>query len=122
MRSVLAISVGFVVWSVIWLGSYPIASSVSPESFRGDSPMQTTGIAIVFIFVSIICSGAAGCATAKLSKTSSARNVMILAAILLAVGLFVEVSNWALSPVWYHLLFLVLLIPTTIAGGKLGKS
>ena len=47
--------------------------------------------------------------------------MIVLAAILLAVGLYAEISYWTMLPVWYHLIFLVLLPPATIAGGRLAK-
>ena len=39
-----------------------------------------------------------------------------------AVGIAVEASVWSLLPAWYHIIFLVLLIPVTMAGGRLKKT
>ena len=47
------------------------------------------------------------------------RAVWILAFVQLAIGIAVEASYWELMPVWYHLLFLALLIPATVYGGRL---
>ena len=32
----------------------------------------------------------------------------------LGIGIFAEVSYWELMPVWYHLVFLALLVPATV--------
>ena len=47
---------------------------------------------------------------------------LILGILLLIVGVLVQAMVWNLLPIWYHLIFLILLIPATIAGGKLVKT
>jgi hypothetical protein len=47
---------------------------------------------------------------------------MILGVLLLAFGLMVEVMAWNYLPIWYHLIFLVLLIPFTVLGGKVKQT
>jgi hypothetical protein len=42
--------------------------------------------------------------------------------IILAMFLPVHVSIWSKFPVWYHLAFLVPLVPLVAAGGSLGRS
>ena len=39
--------------------------------------------------------------------------------LLLATGIAVQLQYWSLLPIWYHLVFLVLLVPSTVAGGSL---
>jgi hypothetical protein len=47
------------------------------------------------------------------------RTVWVFAVIQLVVGIGFEVSYWAMTPVWYHLVFLALLVPATVWGGAL---
>ena len=42
-----------------------------------------------------------------------------VAGLQLALGLFFEVTGWALLPVWYHIVFLVLIVPAVVWGGEL---
>jgi hypothetical protein len=42
--------------------------------------------------------------------------------LLFLFGLMVQIVAWRYIPIWYHFLFLFLLIPVTIAGGKLRKA
>ena len=121
MRSVLAVAAGFVVWSIIWLGCNAILAAVFPDAYRSDGAVQSAGVLSVILSASVLCSLAAGCTTATVSKGGTQRNVLILAVILLAVGLAVEIAGWHLTPVWYHIAFLILLVPATIAGAKLRK-
>ena len=50
------------------------------------------------------------------------RTTLVLGVLLLLFGLFVQISAWRLIPIWYHFLFLFMLIPMTIAGGRLKAS
>ncbi len=122
MRSVLAIAAGFVVWSVIWVSAAAVAQAITPDSFRSDGAVQSAGLLLAFLAVAVVCSLAAGCTTATVSRDAAQRNVMILALILLAVGIAVEISGWALTPLWYHVTFWLLLVPATVAGGKLARK
>ena len=70
--------------------------------------------------LSVIFSVASGYIAAVLAKENS-RAPMILGIILLLVGIGVQASVWSLLPVWYHLIFLILLVPATIFGGKMRK-
>ena len=50
------------------------------------------------------------------------KTTIVLGVLLLAFGLYVQLSVWKYIPIWYHLLFLLLLVPMTIMGGKLKKT
>lgn len=47
------------------------------------------------------------------------RGVLMLVIVQLGLGIFAEVSYWNMTPVWYHLTFLVLVVPATVLGGML---
>ena len=40
---------------------------------------------------------------------------------MLLTGLCVQIGAWSMMPVWYHLPFLVLLVPVTLLGASLVK-
>ena len=50
------------------------------------------------------------------------RSTLILGVILIAVGVFVEYTFWNLAPAWYHILFVVFLLPMTVLGGRLRRA
>ena len=47
------------------------------------------------------------------------KTVWVFAMIQLVVGIGFEVSYWEMTPVWYHLVFLALIVPATVWGGIL---
>ena len=73
---------------------------------------------LAYLLLSVVASLAAGVATAKLAPRLPMRHVWILAALLLATGIPVQMTSWELLPAWYHLMFLAALVPVTVLGGR----
>lgn len=133
VRIILGIVVGFIVWSILWVGSDQVLISVSrgwygAHQFEFEKAMfnQTlftadNTILIMHLVRSVIISLMAGFIAAFIANENKKTN-LILGVLLLAFGLFIQIMAWNYLPIWYHFLFLFLLIPVTIAGGKLRKS
>jgi hypothetical protein len=60
-----------------------------------------------------------GYVTTAFSRSNGLSHAWFLAFLQLAFGVVVEVQYWTLLPSWYHLLFLVLIVPATLFGGYL---
>jgi len=131
IRIILGVIVGFIAWTIIWIGSDQFlinaldwysrhhmaftAAVVNHAAFEAD---QT--VLIMNIARSLIASLLAGYLTAVVAGENR-RSTIALGVVLLIVGVVFETIAWNYLPIWYHLLFLVLLIPVTIAGGKLKR-
>jgi len=85
------------------------------ELFQADAT-----ILMMHIVRSIIISIMAGFLAAFIAGENR-RAPLILGVLLLLFGLMVEVMVWSYLPVWYHLIFLALLVPMTVLGGKFKK-
>ena len=133
LRIILGIIVGFVAWSILWVGSNEVLVTLSPawwgahqtaferawtngEAFSADSTIMI--INLLRSFAISIISGFLAAVVANETK----RTTLVLGVLLLLFGLFVQISAWRLIPIWYHFLFLFMLIPMTIAGGRLKAS
>lgn len=117
----LGVIAGFVVWTILWLIVSPLVSLIAPELMpSADFSVIPVAFLLIVLLASVICSIAAGFTAVSVSKELP-KTTLYLGAALLLVGILVEFSNWNLLPVWYHLMFLILLIPMTIFGGKLRK-
>ncbi len=119
VRGILAVLAGFILWSVIWLATTNSIMAAMPEEVQPGSPVTNTGILLLLLVVSVIASVASGYLTALIAKENTMKYVMAFGVINLAVGIFFQVQNWQFMPLWYHLIFLVLLIPAIVYGGKL---
>lgn len=130
LRIILGVIAGFIVWSIVWVGMDALLSAISPGWFgkifnefqnavnRSEPFTPPVSVSIYLIFQSIVCSLIAGFTTAAIAKESR-KSTLALGVLLLLTGIFVEASNWNYFPVWYHVLFLALLIPVTVLSGRL---
>ena len=81
-----------------------------------------TGIPILLglIAYSAVLSVLAGWVTAAVKGAPDAMvAVKGLAAVNLLIGIAVEVMYWSLMPAWYHIVFLALVVPMTMVGGRM---
>ena len=110
---------GAVAWSVLWIGGTTAAQSAWPDVLDPSRPIDHAGALVGYIAYSVVLSLLAGYVAAAVAGTAAMRAVWILAGLQLALGLFFEISYWDLLPVWYHVVFLALIVPATVAGGRL---
>mgnify|MGYP003393660746 CR=1 FL=1 len=131
VRIILAVIVGFLVWTILWLGSEEVLSMIFPDWFGAhqiafkkasfnNTPfwVEDTSILIWNVVrgaVVTIISGYVAALIAGEHKTST----RVLGVCLLLFGLFIVFVTWAMIPIWYHALFSLMLIPLTILGGRL---
>ncbi|MBA3599864.1 MAG: hypothetical protein H0W45_01290 [Acidobacteria bacterium] len=119
LRIFLGVTVGFVVWSILWVGVDTILRAVWTSYDESVKAMTfSSSMLIVPLVLSAVVSIISGFVAALISRENS-KSSLILGILLLIVGIFVQMSVWDKIPLWYHLTFLILLIPMTILGGKL---
>ncbi len=118
-RTILAVIAGFALWSLIWLGGSFVLPGLFPAAVAANGSSANTGYLLSSIVVSLIASLAAGYLARAIAKAPGLAPQLALGVILLPVGIAVESGYWGLLPLWYHLVFLVLLLPATLAGAWL---
>ncbi len=131
-RIIIGVIVGFIVWSIVWVGSEPTLAKFWPEyashsmdvekALTNGSTVETSSaIAIANLIRSFLTSIIAGYLAALVAGEFK-RSTMILGIILVAVGVAVEFMFWNVAPAWYHILFVLFLLPMTILGGRMRRS
>jgi undecaprenyl pyrophosphate phosphatase UppP len=129
IRIILGAIAGFVVWSVLWVGSDAVFMAVSTwyrenlEAFQKAIETKTeytvdSTILIFSLIRSVVCSVISGLIAALISK-EPIKSPLLAGIFLLAFGIFIQSVYWNYVPLWYHIPFLFLLIPMTLLGGKL---
>lgn len=133
VRIILGVIAGFIAWSIIWVGGDQVLMSLSPgwygahqdatalalannAPFAADSTIAVLGL--VRSFIASLLSGFLAAFVANENR----RSPLILGAVLLFVGVVVQYMVANVLPLWYHVIFLLLLVPVTILGGKLKAS
>lgn len=130
-KIILGVVVGFIVWSVLWVGSDAVFSAISPDWGKTSADFQAAAenktpftleswILIVLLVKSFIVSIISGYVTALIARENF-KSTFGLGILLVIFGIFIQSAYWNYMPLWYHIPFLLLLIPMTILGGKLKK-
>ena len=118
-RTIIAVLAGAAVWAVLWIGGTQAAAAAFPHLLVAGQPVTHIGALVGLLIYSLPLSVLAGYVTAAVAVGNRMRAVWGLAILQLALGIIVETSSWHLTPVWYHLVFLALIIPATVYGGTL---
>ena len=122
LKIILGVIIGFVIWSILWVGSAALMAALIPDYAEAMESMKFDSMWLIIAIVrSVIFSILSGFIAVLISKEFS-KTTLGLGVLLLLFGIFVQVSVWNVFPVWYHLIFLALLIPMTVFGGKLRKN
>ncbi len=122
MRTGLAVVVGFVVWTLIYLGSNQLVLATLSDRFAEDGSTRDPLALSIVLVASVVASLVAGWTTAAVGRERGMTAVWILALINLAVGILVQSQYWTTIPLWYHLSFLALLVPMIVLGGRLRSA
>ena len=71
---------------------------------------------------SVVFSLVSGYVAARIAGAPTTMPALILGILLLATGIFFQLKTWSLLPVWYNVIFLLLLIPMTLAGARMRSA
>ena len=130
IRIILAVIVGFLAWSILWVGSERVLSITSPNWFGAhqiafekatlnkEAYTPDTMILVFNVVRGTLVTIITGFLAALIARENK-RSSLILGILLVAFGLIVVVMTWHIIPLWYHVVFTLMLIPMTIVGGRL---
>lgn len=121
LRSILGVVGGYLVWTVLWLGGGLAMMPMFPDQPTEAGAYDSSVYLALSLVLSVVCSLAAGAVCARISRSATRTPAIVLSVLLLLTGLGVQIGAWSMMPVWYHLPFLVLLVPVTLLGASLVK-
>lgn len=117
-RKILGVVAGVVTWVVISLIAGLILRGAWPEYVAVSDTMDfTLPMKIARLVIGAIATLGAGWVTALISR--STMTALIPGVIFLLVFIPQHIMLWDKFPLWYHLTFLVTLVPLCYLGGKL---
>ena len=118
-RGILAVVTGLVVWIVMTtVAGLIIRGTWTEYAAVADAMTFTRPMMLARLSIGGLATLSAGWVTALVARRSTG---VALTTGLLLLGLFIpqHVMLWARFPVWYHLTFLLSLVPLAYVGGKL---
>lgn len=119
LRSILAVIAGSVTWMVTALGMDALLMSLFPHWFNAGGRVESVPVLLFSGFYSLFFSVLGGYVTALIAGRSEMPHAFILGVLQLLMGIIATIKLWETAPVWYHLTFLVLLVPANLLGGQL---
>jgi hypothetical protein len=102
-----------ILFNVVWIG----LAAVRPGTFADDNTTSNLVNLTMLLLASFIVSIAAGWLTRTIAKNQKA--LITLALVNLFIGIGVQGGSWDGFPMWYHMLFLLGVVPFTLLGGRL---
>ena len=129
LKIILGAIVGFIVWTILLLGSDAVWVALSPDWYGKHQTALEAAISnkmpfiadstilIIAVIRSAIFSLVTGFIAALIARENF-KSPLLLGIFLLAFGSFIHSIIWNNVPLWYHVLILLPLIPLTILGGR----
>ena len=122
LRSIGAVLSGFAGWSVLWLVGNIGMAALRPESFDENGLTTDAGILVGILGYSVVLSVISGWLTARIAAKSGTGHALATGVLLLLVGIGVQASVWNDMPLWYHLPFLIAILPANLVGARFAGS
>ena len=115
-RAIASVLAGLAAWTVVATAANLVLRFAWPGYVAAEVPMTfTLGMLVARLAIGAVASVAAGFSTAWIAK-GSGTPVKVLAGLLFLMFIPVHYRLWDKFPIWYHLTFLVSLIPLTLLG------
>jgi hypothetical protein len=122
LRSILSVIAGNIVWTILWLAMNAILASIYPQTLDGKTRVESVSLLSFLLVYSVVISVVAGYITALIARRNEIGHAFALGILQLALGILFQSQAWNLLPVWYHLTFLLLLIPGNLFGAVLRQK
>ena len=121
-RAILGVIAGYAAWTVLWLAGNAIVFGVVDDVVASGESFTAVGPLVGVLALSIVCSVGAGLSAAMVANERANVVVLVTGVLLLLTGVAVQLGVWRLMPVWYHLTFLLLIVPVCVAAGRLWRQ
>ncbi len=119
-RRIVAVVAGALVWGVLWALGNQVLLARLPDVVQDMAAIgEHPGVLLGLIVWSVVLSVLVGYVTAAVAGVDGMKAVWALAILQLALGVFFQVSSWDILPLWYHVIFLGLIVPATLYGGRM---
>lgn len=116
-RLILAALLAPVFWGILLVPGNLLLMRLFPDALTTQPPQL--GYLLTALLASFLYGVFAGFCSAWTAGERASQAGVWAGVVLLAVGIGVQTANWALLPVWWHLCFLIAIIPMAIVGARL---
>ena len=122
MRSIAAVLAGATCWAMLWITATASLQAIMPGSFREDGSTDSSGILILILVLASGFHVLVGYLAATIARRREIAHALALGIVQLTIGMAVQIQLWEVMPLWYHLPFLGLIVPTCVLGGRIAAD
>jgi ABC-type multidrug transport system permease subunit len=119
LRSILAIIAGSVAWMVTALGMDAVMMAIVPHLYDANGKVESLPLLLFSMTYSLLFSVLGGYVTALVAKRKELQHALALGVLQFVMGIAATIKFFDTAPLWYHVVFLTLLIPAILVGGQL---
>ena len=119
LRNIIAFATAFILWVVLWLGANNLIAMLIPGRFNSDGTTDSYAVLFLALVASIVIAAVSGWLLAVVTGKSNRTLSLTLGAFLFTLALILQMNDWQDFPIWYHLLFLFLMIPSILFGNRI---
>jgi hypothetical protein len=121
LRTILAVLAGLCAWFVVIFLAGLVLRATWPEFVAATPTMSyTLPMLIARLSIGVVATLAGGAVAARIASQSNA--ALFAGIVLVVVFVPIHIQLWDKFPIWYHLFFLLSLLPLSILGGRLVAS
>jgi hypothetical protein len=116
-KKILGVVAALVVWIVVVSVAGLVLRAAWPEYVAvADTMAFTFSMKLARLSIGALATLAAGCVAALVARSTTA--ALVAGALLLVMFIPQHIMLWDKFPLWYHMTFLLSLVPLTYAGGR----
>ena len=119
LKNIIAFATAFILWIILWFGVNNVLAMLIPSRFNANGITESSAILFLLLVASIVIAAISGWILALVIGDSNRTLALTLGAFLFALALVLHINNWQDFPIWYHILFLILMIPSILFGNRI---
>jgi hypothetical protein len=120
VRSIVAVGAGFFAVMVLGAAADMAFAELSPNAFDAVGHAREQSSLIIKLAYETLFAFLAGYVTARIAIRRPYLHAFVMGCIVLAGRALIAVTAWDVTPPWFNLGILVLILPVALLGAKLG--
>jgi hypothetical protein len=120
VRSIVAVGAGFFAVMVLSAAADVAFNGMSPNAFDDAGHARSESTLFVKLTYETLFALLAGYVTARIAVRRPFLHALVMGGLVLAGRLLIAIAAWDVTPPWFNVGILVLILPVALLGAKLG--